>query len=46
LFREHRIRATPTSVIFKNGQELSRKAGFMPAAEFEEWVRQTCEPSS
>ena len=42
VFREHQVRSTPTSIVFRDGQEIARREGFLPAAELVEWVRQTC----
>lgn len=35
----HRIRSIPTMVLFKNGVEVARQSGAMPAANIVAWVR-------
>ncbi len=34
------IRSIPTLMIFKNGQEVARQAGALPASALVEWIRQ------
>jgi len=34
------IRSIPTLVLFKNGQEVARQAGAMPAEHLKSWIRQ------
>jgi len=36
---KHRIRSIPTIVAFKNGIEVDRMSGALPAPQFQEWVR-------
>ncbi|MGD9497752.1 MAG: thioredoxin family protein [Armatimonadota bacterium] len=38
LFREHNVRATPTLVLFRDGEEIARKVGAMPADELVAWI--------
>lgn len=40
LFREHGVRATPTLVLFSNGEEMARSVGAKRAAELNDWVRE------
>jgi thiol-disulfide isomerase/thioredoxin len=36
---KYRIRSIPTIVTFKNGVEVDRMSGALPAPQFQEWVR-------
>lgn len=38
LFREHKVRATPTLVLFRDGVEVARKVGAMPADDLIAWL--------
>lgn len=35
------IRSIPTLIIFKQGKELARMSGALPAAQFKQWVKQS-----
>ncbi|MBI4143869.1 thioredoxin [Candidatus Woesearchaeota archaeon] len=32
------VNSIPTLVIFKNGEEIDRRSGYMPRIEFKKWV--------
>ena len=34
------IRSIPTMIVFKNGKEVARQAGAMPAPQITDWIRQ------
>ncbi|RZA02609.1 MAG: thioredoxin TrxC [Proteobacteria bacterium] len=34
----HRVRSIPTLILFRNGQELDRVSGALPAADFAAWL--------
>jgi len=36
---KYRIRSIPTIVAFKNGTEVDRVSGALPAPQFEQWIR-------
>jgi thioredoxin 2 len=36
------IRSIPTLVVFKNGQEIARQSGALPAAALTQWIGQYC----
>ena len=38
LFGEHGVRATPTLVLFRDGEEIARKVGAMRADDLQEWL--------
>lgn len=40
VFREYGVRGTPTLVLFENGAEKARVAGFKTAPEIVEWLQQ------
>ncbi|WP_395685930.1 thioredoxin TrxC [Aestuariivirga sp.] len=35
----HGIRSIPTMILFRNGQELARQSGAMPAGQIVQWLR-------
>jgi thioredoxin 2 len=37
----HGIRSIPTMIIFRNGKEVARQSGAMPAGQIVQWVRDT-----
>ena len=37
----HSVRAIPTLIIFKNGQELTRESGAMPGPRFEQFLKRS-----
>mgnify|MGYP000184931934 CR=1 FL=1 len=37
--QKHGVRAIPTLLVMKNGEEADRKAGFMPKQQFLDWVK-------
>lgn len=37
---KYQIRGIPTLVIYKNGAEVDRRSGAMPAAELNNWIQQ------
>jgi thioredoxin 2 len=37
----HGIRSIPTMILFKDGKELARQSGAMPAGHIVQWVRET-----
>ena len=40
VYRQHRISAIPTLAIFKNGREIARQPGAMPAVAIRQFVQQ------
>jgi len=38
LFSEHGVRATPTLVLFRDGEEIARTVGAMRADDLQEWL--------
>ncbi len=40
LFTEHGVRATPTLVLFRDGVEVARKVGAMPADDLIAWLEE------
>ncbi len=38
LFKEHGVRATPTLVLFKDGQEIARTVGAKRADDLKRWI--------
>lgn len=40
LAQRHGIRSIPTLMIFKNGKEVARVSGALPAAQFTRWVNE------
>jgi thioredoxin 2 len=41
VFREYGVRGTPTLVLFENGKEKARVAGFKTAPEIVAWLQQS-----
>lgn len=39
IFSEYAIQGTPTTLIFDNGKLKTKKVGYLPADEFETWLR-------
>ncbi|MGC9318247.1 MAG: thioredoxin family protein [Armatimonadota bacterium] len=40
LFRDYNVRATPTLVLFRAGEEIARTVGAKRAEELDEWLQQ------
>ena len=40
LANEYQISSVPTLIIFENGKEVKRRAGFMSAEDLESWVNE------
>jgi thioredoxin 2 len=36
------IRSIPTLIVFRNGQEVARQSGALPANALEAWIRRSC----
>jgi thioredoxin 2 len=36
----HGIRSIPTMILFRDGQEVARQSGAMPAGQIVQWVRE------
>ena len=41
LAMQFNIRSIPTMIVFKNGKEVSRTAGAMPAEKIQQWVKKS-----
>jgi thioredoxin 2 len=37
---QYGIRSIPTTIVFKNGKEVDRVSGALPAAQLQQWIAQ------
>jgi thioredoxin 1 len=41
--KENKVDGVPTLIIFKDGEEVDRKTGFLTVSQFKEWIKTSLE---